>query len=201
MTKQILVTMSVLAALSACGPGAKVGGGKQGAAQALMAASAPTKAGSDKASGGVDLTGAVSYTCPEGGNAQLQDFTTDVSTGTTVSVSQKFNIVYQGCGLAKSEAGTAAYDGTLAVVQKVVTGAAGVTVEQTFSGKVTIGGAFDDFLDVSATQKIDVASLGANGGSVSMHLDGTVADTSGSYTYNEQVDVTAGSIVVDVSQR
>lgn len=195
MTKAMTITMAAVVAglLTGCGGVAKVGGGKQGAAAALSAASKPTKSGADRAATPADLP-ALSYSCPEGGTAALTDFTSQLTaTATGGSIAQVFTVTYQGCGLAKSEAGVAIYDGSFKVEQRLEGSDQGGTVVQRFSGRVTIKGAFDDFLEADVTQTLSASAIGAEG--ASMKLVGTLSNASGSYTYDETLSV-AGSLPV-----
>lgn len=200
MKNLFIVAAAAVLGLSACGGNAKIGGGKQGAAEALMAASAPTKAGSSKATGGVDLTGAVDFTCSEGGTAKLSGFQAVIDTTGGANVSQKFTITYTNCGLAKSDAGTAVYNGTWDVTQSVITSGGNVSVDQKFVGKITVGGAFNDFIDANVTQSVNVSDLGTSA-AVSMKLVGTIATSAGSNSYNESLNVTGGKITVDASAK
>lgn len=187
MKKMMTLAVVVAGLLSGCGGAAKVGGGKDGAASALSAASKPTKSGADRAATPVDLS-ALSYTCPEGGSATMTDFTSEiVATATGGSVAQVFTVTYKACGLAKSEAGVALYDGSYKVEQRIEGTAAGGTVAQRFSGRVTITGAFNDFLEADVTQTLAASALGADG--ASMKLVGTLKNASGAYTYDESLSV------------
>jgi hypothetical protein len=182
--------------LFACGPGAKIGNGKQGAAEALMAATMPTKAGSDKAAT-PGLIPDFSWNCPKGGTARFSGFSVSLGTLGATNVSQKFTLKYDNCGLATSSAGTAVYNGDMSVDQSVVTSTstagASVDVDQKLVGKVLVQGAFDDFVDANVQQKVAVTALNGTG-SVTATLIGTVATSSGSYDFNEAVNVTAGSV-------
>lgn len=193
MKKLLFLAVSLLG-LVACGPGAKITEGKQGAAEALYAASLPTKAGADRAATPIDLTGAVKWNCPEGGSAEITGFSVNIGLGTGTSVSQSINLQYNGCGLAKSDVGVAVYNGTLQVSQKVLASSSGAAIEQSFKGKVLVQGAFDDFLDADVTQSVQAGALGTSGAGVAMTLKGTVANSSGSYAFDESVSVTAGRI-------
>jgi len=190
--------VAAVMALAACGgPGVKLGGGKTGAAQALQAASAPTKSGVNKAAGGIDVTGAVSYDCPYGGTAKLENFNLSVNgNGAGGVVSQSFSLTYANCGLAKSEAGTAVYNGSFQVAQRIEGTASGGTVEQTFKGRVTLSGAFDDFLEADVKQRVAASALGA--GTASIKLEGSLKTSGGAYTYAEDINV-SGDLPVDVS--
>jgi len=189
-----LVILGVTAVgLMACGPGAKIGGGSDGAAQAFFMGSKATKAGSDKATTPVDLTGAVSWSCPEGGKAELNGFGIGINTGGgTADVTQSFTVKYDNCGVAKADVGTAVFNGSWTVSQAITTTSTSVDVDQSIKGNVKVQGAFDDFLDVDISQKISVTALGTGSGAVNMDLNGSITDSSGTFTY-------AGSLSVDSS--
>lgn len=200
MTKRLVVIAFTAAGLMACGPGAKIGGGKQGAAEALLAASGPTKAGSDRASTPVDVTANLSFKCPQGGTAELTAFHINVGVGVGANVSQEFTLNYKNCGLANSSAGVAVYNGSLTVAQQVIAASGSASVDQSFKGKVLVQGAFDDFLNADVVQKVAVTAL-AGSGQVSMTLKGTVETSSGSYTFDEAVNVTGSSITAEVKTK
>lgn len=195
-----VMTMSMLG-LVACGPGAKIGGGKQGAAEALYGASKATSAGANKQTGGVDITGSISWSCPEGGTAELSGFSVAIDTTGGATVKQTFTAKYNDCGAAKSDQGVAKYNGSWNVTQSVITSANGVSVDQAFKGKVLVQGAFDDFVDADVTQSVLVSGLSSTTGSVSMTLKGTITTSAGTNTYNEEVNVTAGTLTADVSKK
>jgi hypothetical protein len=194
-TTSLIAAATLMLTLVACGPGAKIGGGKQGAAAAATALSAPTRRAADRAATPADLTD-LNSTCSKGGTAKLSNFKAQVDTsGGGASVSQTFTMQLVACGLASSELGTALYNGTVEVSQKVITGANGVQIEQSFKGRVSIDGAFSDYLDTDVAQTVDISSLGTDG-SVSVLLKGSVANSSGTYAFNEVVNVTQGSLAV-----
>lgn len=197
--KKQMMTVAAMAglALTGCGVPAKVGGGKTGAAQSLQAASAPTKSGVNKAAGGIDLTGNVDYSCPHGGSATLKDFALSVN-GTEAGgvVAQKFTLTYVNCGLAKSEAGVAIYNGSFEVAQRIEGSASGGTVEQTFKGRVTLSGAFDDFLEADVKQRIAASAIGT--GVASVKLEGSLKNSGGAYTYAEDLNL-SGELPVEVA--
>lgn len=184
-----LMTTTLVVMLTGCGA-AQVGGGKQGAAAALAAASKPTKSGADRSVTPI-LLPEVNYTCPEGGSATMTDFDSQqLVIGSGGSVVQRFTLTYKGCGLAKSEAGVAIYDGFFTVEQKIEGNQTGGTVNQRFAGRVTITGAFDDFLEADVTQSLAASALGTEG--ASMKLVGTLKNTGGSYSYDEELSVSGG---------
>lgn len=187
MTK--LTTMTLVVMLTGCGA-AQVGGGKQGAAAALAAAAKPTKAGADRSVTPI-LLPEVNYTCPEGGSATMSNFDSQQQvSGSGAKVVQRFTLTYKGCGLAKSEAGVAIYEGSFTVEQNLESSATGATVNQRFAGRVTITGAFNDFLEADVTQSLAASALGSE--SASMKLVGTLKNSSGSYTYDEELSVSGG---------
>lgn len=190
MKKTMLMAAMTMLVTAGCGAPVKVGGGKAGAAAALSAASKPTKASATRAAAPIDLTD-LGYDCPEGGTAKMSGFTTEVS-GNDLggTVAQRFTLTYVGCGLEKTEAGVAVYDGSFTVEQRIEGTEAGGSIVQKFTGKVTLSGAFEDFLEANVTQTIAASALGA--GDASMKLVGTLRTEAGSYSYNEDLSVVGG---------
>jgi hypothetical protein len=187
--------------LLACGPGAKIGGGKQGAAEALFAASGPTKGSTDRTAQGIDVTlKDLSVSCQYGGQATLKSFVLQVDTTLNGATSgAHYTMAYDHCGAAKTDVGVAEYNGQWDVTQATMVATGTIKLQQTFKGKVTVNGAFDDFVDADVSQSIDVSSLGATGGTVAVNLVGKISDSSGTYNYNEMVNVTAGNLSVQVT--
>ncbi len=198
MMTRLLTISSVVLAFCACGPGAKVSGGKQGAAEALFAASQATKGGTPAGSG-VDLTASINVACPEGGSASLHGFSllTNIGGGLT-DIGESFTADYNNCGV-KTELGTSVLKGSLKVDQTIKVGAGSSDIDQTIKGKLEMGGATSDFLDIDITQKVAVTALSQTSGGVSMTLKGTLKDTEGTWTYDEAVSVTPGKITVDIA--
>jgi hypothetical protein len=194
MKRLALVALSSLG-LAACGGTAKLGGGKEGAAQAFFAASSASKAGSDRAAQPLDVTGSVSWRCPEGGEASLSNFSLNIDTtggALGASINQSFTIKYNNCGGAKSDAGVAVFNGSVTVTQAVVTTSTGATIEQTFKGRIDVQGAFNDFLEADVRQSVAANALGSGAGAVSMKLVGSIKTSSETFTYNENINVIAG---------
>lgn len=193
MKRIALIALSSLG-LVACGGTAKIGGGKEGAAQAFYAASSASSAGANRSSQPADITGSVSWKCPEGGEASLNGFSINVNTGggQGANVNQSFTIKYTNCGAAKSEAGVAVYNGSYTVTQSVIASSSGASVDQTFKGRVEVQGAFNDFLEVDVKQQVAVSGLSGSGGMVSMKLVGTIKTSEGTHSFNEDVNVMSG---------
>ena len=190
---------AVVLMFCACGPGAKISGGKQGAAEALFAASGPTKGGSTPGSG-VDLTATVNVACPQGGSASLHGFALSTNAGSLgTDIGETFTADYNNCGV-QTKAGVAVLQGSLSVSQAIKVLSGDTEIEQSIKGKVLWGGACDDFLDVDISQNVGVTAFTQTSGGVSMTLKGTVADTEGTFTYDEAVSVTPGTVTVAVSE-
>jgi hypothetical protein len=199
--KQLLVAVGTLG-LMACGGTAKIGGGKEGAAQAFFAASSATSAGANRSATPLDITGAITWKCPDGGEATLSGFGASVNTGGGgATVAQNFTVTYKNCGAAKSDVGVAVYNGSMTVTQSVVTGADGVSVDQQFKGRVEVQGAFNDSIDADVRQQVSVTGLSSSGGTVGMKLVGTIKTSTDSHTFNETVNVTAGGSIAVASMR
>lgn len=195
---RIILFAFVAVGLVACGPGAKIGGGKQGAAEALYAASTPSKASADKTASPVDI-GNISFNCPLGGSAQLVGVGVAIDlTGGGANVGQKLTIQFNSCGLAKADVGTAVYNGQMTFTQQVLTNAGTAAVNQVIKGKVSVQGAFDDFVDADVTQSLAVSALSGNA-TVSMSLKGTIATSAGSFTYDEMLTIIGGQITAQLA--
>lgn len=192
MKRIALIALSTLG-LVACGGTAKISG-KEGAAQAFFAASGASAAGANRSASPLDIASSLTWKCPEGGEASLTGFAVNVNTGGGMgaSVNQSFTIKYSNCGAAKSDAGVAVYNGSFTVTQVVITNANGVSVDQTFKGRVEVQGAFNDFIDADVKQQVSVTALSSTGGTVSMKLVGTITTSEGTHTFNEDVNVAGG---------
>jgi hypothetical protein len=194
---RLLTISSVVLAFCACGPGAKISGGKQGAAEALYAASGVTRGGTPAGSG-IDLTGSIDVKCPEGGSASLHGFSlvTNVGSGGT-TFGQSFTADYNNCGV-KTDLGQSVLKGSIQVTQNSTIEAGSVVLDQVIKGKILYGGVTDDFLDIDVTQNVSVSALTATSGGVSMTLKGSVTDSEGKYTYDEAISVTPGKVSVSL---
>ena len=196
MTRLMAVSVVVLA-FCACGPGAKLSGGKQGAAEALYAASGVTKGGQGAGSG-IDANTSVDVKCPQGGSASLSGFALVTGAGGLTDISESFNANYNNCGV-KTDAGNSVIQGSIKVTQSVKVTGSSVDINQAIKGKLTMAGAVDDFIDIDITQVVGVSALSQTTGAVSMTLKGSITDTEGKFTYDEAVSVTPGKITVEVA--
>jgi hypothetical protein len=195
MVKRVLTLVVGSLVMVACGPGAKIDG-KQGAAEALFAASKPSKAKADPSATPVDLTGGINFKCPEGGTADISGAGISVGTG---GVATSVTLSYKSCGLAKGDVGVAIFNGDMTLAQSVATSGGNVAVDQSFKGKVLVQGAFDDFLEADVKQSIAVGDLGATGTGVAMTLKGTIKTSQDTYTFDESVTVVSGNISAKIN--
>ena len=189
MVKRVLMLVVGSFVMMACGPGAKIDG-KQGAAEAMFAASQPTKASTSASP--VDINA----NCPQGGTASITGAGISIGGG---GVGTSFNMKYNGCGVAKSDVGVAIYNGDITFTQSVMTSGGNVNVEQAFKGKILVQGAYDDFLDCDVKQQVAVGDLGASGTGVSVVLKGTITTSEGTFTFDESVSVIAGQISAKIN--
>lgn len=197
MKTQLIAVFGAVLVLSACGQGAKIGGGKQGASEAFLAASQATKGGADKA-GQKAATGEITVSCSGGGSATLKGFQVVLGSGGILDVGQSFDAVYNDCRVS-TESGPASMNGTLSVVQTVKVATGTVDIDQAMKGKLTWMGAIDDFLEMDITQKVQAAALTKTSGGVGMYLKGKLIDSEGTFTFDESLEVTAGKITLSAS--
>ncbi len=195
MTRFIRLSILAVAsaALVACGGGAKLGGGKEGAAQALFAASQPAAKGGQGnllqslASGAITVDAGASVDCLKGGSVKLK---VDLSSIDQNSGKFKYEIEYKGC----SQDGINEFDGKMSMEFSVVTdGTTSASISMRLKGKIEISGEIDDFIDADVTETIDVTATGANSGTVTVKINGTIKTSEGSYSYlNEAISISVG---------
>ncbi len=189
----VLRGVAVLAAtgvLAACGGGGKLGGGKEGAAQALFqttsALSSARKSSTGGLRSGADLNATVTVPGRHGGTAKVEMKLTSIPFAGTVDSTityDKFNVD-----------GKNTFDGTLTTSLATEGSAAGASATLKIKGKVTVAGDVNDFLDADVTQKLTVDVLNSTHGKVSLSLDGSIATSSESFTYQNEtlsIDVDA----------
>lgn len=198
MTRFTRLTMlsAMAAGLVACGGGAKLGGGEEGAAQAAFQASQPAgRAGRTSqqlldralASGAASLT--LTADCSKGGKASL----TLNTTGTGEAGAINYSVTYDAC----NEDGKNEYNGTMATsldfdIDPAIGSFAFIT---TMKGKLTIEGEINDFIDANVKMTMDVNATSARAGSVKLVVDGTIKTSEGNYTYvNKTLNITAGEL-------
>ncbi|MBI3185519.1 MAG: hypothetical protein HYZ28_25555 [Myxococcales bacterium] len=205
---RLSVLAVMAAALAACGRGAKIGGGKEGAASALFSSSGQAKeAGSlmDLLAQKVDISGKVTVKCPYGGTATIDGFQVATNFQNQVgNVQQTFTLSFADCAsnnyddpkTPAVETEKVVLNGSWTVTQTVNLTQASANVVQKLKGKVSFGGAFDDYIEADITQTVAWAKLNANSGSLTITLDGYIKTSTSNYTYaNESVNITAGVLV------
>ncbi|MFT3842356.1 MAG: hypothetical protein QM723_35525 [Myxococcaceae bacterium] len=206
MLNRITVVSCFALALAACGPGEKIQSGKQGAAEALYAASGSTKTGADRLSQPL-VTTDVSIACQLGGTAKLSGFqavtNTGLGQGGAFDIGQSFTVNFDHCAAASTSSGSgkAELNGKVDVTQAIDLAVGSASVLQKIKGHIDYQGAMNDFIDADVTQSVNATALSLTSGGVSLNLNGTLADSSGSYTYAtaDSLTVNAGTIDVQVT--
>jgi hypothetical protein len=191
--------VSVMAAgLTACG-GAKLGGGKEGAAQAAFQASQSAGRGSKTGQSLVEkalASGATSITltadCAKGGKASLT-LSTTANTNAPVGA-LTYTITYDAC----NEDGQNEYSGSMTTWMKFDFDVTNTTASGSFTigmkGKLTIEGEVSDFIDADVTLTMAFSATSAHSGSVQLVTNGSIKTSEGNYTYaNETITITAGA--------
>jgi len=186
------IRLALAAALSltvaSCAPGARLGGGKEGAAEALFQASSPAKAARGAAlsalkSGAVNADIKVSGT--KSGTATLS---VDVlgNIGSLPSGAVAFNVKYDNF----SDDGKVFYNGTLKLAVgfdfDTTDDSASGNVSMKFKGKLDISGEISDFLEADVTETVSFAVLAQSGASVSIVLDGSIKTATETHTYAKE---------------
>lgn len=178
---RIAAALASLSVVFGCGGGAKLAPGKDNAASAVFMTSQGANStphsiyrlAQENIGGGLDVT----VSCQHGGNVTIH-YTVNVSPGST---GLSFDLRYSGCNYD----GKTSLDGTMSVTESVVTGASTASVSLQLSGRVNFSGAISDFVSADVTEQVATGDL--NGvTSASITLNGTVSDSSGTYTYNNE---------------
>ncbi|HEX8539189.1 MAG TPA: hypothetical protein VF664_17115 [Cystobacter sp.] len=197
MTRMIrLMAVSAVAlGLTACGGGAKLGGDKQGAAQAAFQASQPagrshTKTGQalmDQAlaSGALNIT--FSADCAESGKVHL---TVDAGATPRLDGAISYVVRYDAC----NEDGENEYTGEMTTTMglgldldgKVKFGALFIAMK----GKLTIEGEISDTLETDVRMGMEFVATSKRSGSVELFIDGTIKTSTHSFTYSHEIIAT-----------
>jgi hypothetical protein len=182
---------AMAAGLVACGgDGAKLGGGRDGAAQAAFQASQPAGRGKlsqqmlDEALASGALSATFSTTCSDSGKVSMTLDVTNLGQNGEVN----YSVTYDNC----NEDGANEYNGTLAMSFKVTPE---FTVVTGMKGKLTIEGDISDYLETDVKLTMGFNATSTRSGSVKLVLDGTVKTSGGDYVYtNETLNITAGEL-------
>ena len=181
---------SLALALSACGgSGAKLAGGKEGAAQALFQASQASSDAMSSAASARQVSASagrpsmsMSVDCKKGGKVSLA-LDVDESFEGDGSGELSYTLDYDDC----SQDGINAFDGKL-LTHLVTDMEAGesFSMASKLKGKLDISGDIDDFVEADVTQlvDIDVDDVDAGTGTVTVRLSGTIKTSTATYTYD-----------------
>jgi hypothetical protein len=185
-------------ALVACGGGAKLGGGKEGAAKALFEASQPAGKGGNTSSqsllkalaSGADITGdlEVEVACSQGGAVKLKLDLSSAGTGSQTG-SFKYDLEYKDC----NEDGVNKFKGKMTMEFIFAGTETSIDLSLRLKGKIEISGDIDDFIEADVTETFSASATSATSGTVSIKLNGTIKTSEGSYVYNNE------SITINVS--
>jgi hypothetical protein len=190
------VRMTLLAAaaasLTACSSGPMLGGGKQGAAQALFQASEPAskkgQAAMNRLAAG--LTVSESVPCTHGGSATFSlDEDNILADENNVSIS--FDVEYDAC----NEDGKNEIDGEMTLGFLLGTdGSTNFEMALSLEGEVEFSGEVDDYIIADITESIDFNGTSAQ---VTLKLNGTIETRGGAYSFNnETITITDGALPV-----
>ena len=183
---RLSLVAAVALAITACGGGAKLGGGKEGAAEALFQASGPaasTKGSIARLQSSGATTGEVKVDGQKSGSVTLSfDITeTDTSSGAIA-----YNVKYDNF----SDDGKNFYSGYMDLKIKfnfdfTNTSSSGSMV-LTMKGKMDISGEISDFLDADITQTVDFNALSNQSGAVVVTLNGKISTSTETHVYNNE---------------
>jgi hypothetical protein len=213
MSRTIRLSLLALAttALVACGGGAKIGGGKEGAAKALFDASQPAGQGGNKSQQGLNVSGLglnvsglvdprtlasaadtsfeVAVDCAKSGSVKLK---LDLTGSGTTAGSFKYDVEYKDC----SQDGINEFKGKLSMEYSFAGTGTSLDLSMRLKGKIEISGDVDDFVDADVTETVAFSATSATSGSVTLKLNGSIKTSDGSYTYaNESLTITAGGSI------
>jgi hypothetical protein len=174
--------------LFACGvadTGAKLGGGKEGAASAVFTASQASLAQDgflDGMTNGAEPTG-FTRSCPQGGSVVVAIDPTEGARG--------FEASYMGCNVdGETKLGGKA---KLSLITEKVGG--GWAASVIFTGKLDLTGAISDTLEFDVTQTASVATLRTQDSSVTFTMRGFAKTTTAEYDFvNEPMTLTPGKL-------
>lgn len=198
-----LVAAATTALVACGGSGAKIGGGKEGAAKAAFQAGQPAGQGANTsgqnllrqlAAGAATGSAEFSTDCAKGGSVKLK---LDLTSTDNQSGGIKYKADYNKC----SQDGINSYDGSMEMEFKANITGSSVELSIRLKGKVDITGTIDDSIDADVTETFAATATSATSGTVSIKVDGSIKTSSASYTYaNETLNITVdGSLPADNS--
>ncbi|OJH34222.1 hypothetical protein [Cystobacter ferrugineus] len=198
MTRMIrlLAVSAVALGLTACGGGAKLGGDKEGAAQAAFQASQPVGRNQASktanalleqalASGAINIS--VSADCAESGKVHLS---LDVGATPRLDGAISYVIRYDAC----SEDGENEYTGemktTVGVGLDLDGKIRGGVLFIAMKGKLTIDGEISDTLETDIRLSMEITATSLRSGRAELVIDGTIKTSTSSFTYSKEVIAT-----------
>jgi hypothetical protein len=188
--KQALRIGIALAAVALVGCGGRpLAPGKEAAAGALFqssrgASGTPGMLAQVMNSGVGNFT-EVKVSCPHGGQVAIQ-FTVNV---TDPQASITYDLVYDGCSFD----GHTSMKGTLHMTYDITTSGPSVDLAMNLNGHIEFWGDISDHIDANITETVHQGDLNSPATSVSITLDGTISNSSGTYTFDNEVLVINGS--------
>jgi len=186
---RLALAAAVSFTLAACAPGARLGGGKEGAAEALFQASSPATAARGAAlralKSGASANVDIKVSGQKSGSATLA---VD-ALGTLIGIpdgSAVFKVKYDNF----SDDGKVFYNGTLSLAvsfdfDETDTSASG-NINIRFRGKLEMSGEISDFLDADVTEVVAFNVVAQSGASVSLVLDGSIKTATETHTYTKE---------------
>jgi hypothetical protein len=192
-----LLLAALSLALAACSSGPRLGGGKEGAAQALFQATQvspfTSAAGARVRAAGMEASlAATSADCPKGGKVTLK---LDMEHLDPTAQELAYGLDYDGCSVD----GHNAYDGELTTRFSSTVDETGGGFDVGLKGKLDISGDVDDFVDADIRQSVELDLSGA--GSAVVRLTGTIRTATATYTYDgSPLTVTLGALPTEEPQ-
>ena len=179
---RLSMVAAVALVMTACGGGAKLGGGKQGAAEALFQASGPAASANGTTAKLLQsgaTTGTITVKGQKSGSATL-DF--DVSDPDAASGFLVYNVKYDNF----SDDGKNFYSGNMEMKFKFDFTQTSGSMTLTLKGKINISGEISDFIDADVTQTVSFTALSEQSGTVSVTLNGRISTSTETHTYNNE---------------
>jgi hypothetical protein len=194
---RLMVVSVMTAGLAACGGSAKLGGGKQGAAQAAFLASQPAGRGGkteqallDRALASGATTGlTLTADCARSGKATLvlESFNFGAQ-----ELTFNYAVTYDAC----NEDGRNEYNGTMATTMKyAAVNYTSASFSIAMKGRLTIEGEISDFIDTDVRLTMDFSATSTRSGTIKLVTDGAIKTSEGNYAYtHETLSLTVGKL-------
>jgi hypothetical protein len=168
--------------LIGCGGGARLGGGREGAAQALYTVSQlPLQKGASGSLGNGLVTITQTASCVHGGTVALRYAVDAWPIDGTLFPTVQLGSTYSGCSMD----GKTVINGDLQLTMgSPVAGTYGLKMV----GRVQLSGEIDDFVEADAEETVSATHAVSDvGQSVSIRLSGTIRTHAGTHEYADEV--------------